>query len=138
VFPLQLSRSQCAPCLPLIDVVRQGDYSHLSDGHKFVFVYHETGPEIIFVLDLVKEAAIATGAVAVAASQIIKLVNTICGIINKAADAKNKHEPSDRYYGAGAVSIEKRLSQGAKIVKQIKVTSVSMEDAVSRVQDLIN
>jgi hypothetical protein len=107
------------------------------DNEEFLFVEHESGPEIILSLDIVQHAALALGAGTLAGRQILKLVNDICKIINKEAHKKNKGEQSDRYYGAKAITIEKRLRTGSKILKQIRVAADTGKDFISKISELM-
>lgn len=103
------------------------------DGHKLLFVSHETGPEIIV---LIRDVAVTVGAAAVAGQHLVKLINLICEIIRKEADSKNRGKKSGRYYGAKAISLEKRLSTGAKILKQLKITADASTKAINSLKEL--
>jgi hypothetical protein len=109
-----------------------------SDGTRFVFVEHETGPEIIFVLDVIKNICMTIITAAVAVNQLLKLINTICHVIRKEANSKNKGEESCRYYGAKAISIEKRLSEGAKMIRQVKITANAGDKFIDSVHELLD
>jgi hypothetical protein len=106
-------------------------------GSDVIFVEHETGPEIVFYLHLAREAAIATGATAIAAQQVVKLINMVCEIIRKHAHAKNSGENSERYYGAGALSVEMRLKETGKILKQVVITSKAAGKVVDSLSEII-
>jgi hypothetical protein len=103
----------------------------LPSGQKFVYIKHESGPEIIFLIDLLQHTAVATGAIALAATQIVVLVNKL--------NQRVRTAPSKKERGVnpvGASSIEARVKTGQKVLKQISKTADAVGDAIKSVNDL--
>jgi hypothetical protein len=108
----------------------------LENGDKILYVEHESGPEIILdaqaILHAIAMGAGAVGAVALAANQLVALVNNICKMLQKAPS--KKRDSSGRFV---ATSIEKRLARGQKLIKQIGKTAKASEKAIKSIEELI-
>jgi hypothetical protein len=81
--------------------------------------------------------AIAIGATALAGRQIVKLINDVCQIIQKGSRKRSAGKKGQQNYEAGAVSIEKRTTQAAKILKQVEVAAKGTTKAFSKIKELI-
>lgn len=103
----------------------------LKGGQKIVYLRHESGPEIILALGLLIKLAGAVGSFAVAARQVVLLINSLNGRVSAA--------PSNvaRKGSAGATSLEKRLNTGQKVLKQFAGTVKAAGEAIKSVQELV-
>jgi hypothetical protein len=99
-------------------------------GTRFLFVEHESGPELI--LHEIVLIAGAVSAVAFAANQVILLFNRI----SKALQGRYNKKERDEKGRFLPVSIEKRTKNGQKLIRQIGRTARSVERALKSVEDL--
>jgi hypothetical protein len=94
-----------------------------------MYVEHESGPEVIF--HMITVGAVAVGATAVAANQVLKLINNICKAVrqsqSKSRDARGRF---------AATSVEKRLAKGQKLIRQIGNATKAGEKAIKSVEEL--
>lgn len=106
---------------------------------EFVFVHHETGPEIIAILDIFQHGGVAVasvaaglGAAAVAGSKIIKFINDASDLIrgNKSKHAQQKTKTR-------AINVEKRVLKAAKVIRQVGKAAKKGSKAIEKVQDLL-
>jgi hypothetical protein len=81
-------------------------------GDNFVFVEHETGPEIIMTLTLVTASL---GLI----KEVVGLVKEILKSINEKNEAKRRGEEVRRHYEASAISIEVRTSDSSRVINII-------------------
>jgi hypothetical protein len=108
----------------------------LESGILVLFVEHETGPEIVFVLDVIRDGAIAAGAAATAGIQIVKLINLIRDAVVGGTAKKAKGKPCQRYYAAEKISLEKRLKAGTKLLKEVSALMDRGQKLVEKIEDL--
>jgi hypothetical protein len=100
----------------------------VSNGIRFLYVEHESGPEII--LHTISVDATAVAAVLVAANQFLTLVNRICRRFNKAPSRDGVfHKTSD-------VSIEARTLKWTKVLKEVSETAADAGKAIEKVEEL--
>jgi hypothetical protein len=109
----------------------------LPDGVRILFVEHETGPEIIFVLALLTKAATAIGVSATAGLQILKLINAVKDAVERNNKRKERGEKVLRHYTSEGISIEKRLCSGARILKRVSTAASEGKKIVKDIQELI-
>ncbi|OKS84555.1 hypothetical protein [Mucilaginibacter polytrichastri] len=82
-------------------LVNQGQtvrYANVN-GEDYLFVEHETGPEIIAALALIT-SSLTLG------KSIVDLITTIIKTVSESGEKKRKGEPSGRYQAAKAITIE--------------------------------
>ncbi|WP_439400605.1 hypothetical protein ACNJYA_20150 [Bradyrhizobium sp. DASA03068] len=100
----------------------------LGDGHRCLYVEHETGPEII--LHDITMVASAAGATLFAANQALRLINNTCKLM------REKTPPRDKKGRFVSASIEKRLANTQKIIRLIERTAKATEKAVRSIEEL--
>lgn len=86
----------------------------IGPNEEFVFVEHETGPEIVAGL------ALMTASLSLAKT-VVELVLYVIKAVDEENKKKQQGQSSGRYYGAKAISIEKRTKSGAKIITTIEL-----------------
>lgn len=108
----------------------------LLDGSSFIFARHETGPEIIFLLQTIVFDAKPTGAELSAASEIVDLINAIAETINNGM-ARRPPGGVSNAQNVQAVSIEKRSKRGARMIRQFEVRAGQPKKAIENFRELI-
>jgi hypothetical protein len=95
----------------------------LNQNEEFLFIEHETGPEIITTLALIAASIPLLTA-------IVELTNTIIKTVSESNEKKKKGKESGRYYEAKTIVIEIRKKKKVKIIKVISlpVNSAQMSD----------
>jgi len=119
VYPTEYSELE--PFLSRFTAKRRGNVSRgkataFTGGtdEEFLFVEHETGPELVLYL------GVLTAGLSLAKA-VVDLIAIIIKTINDSNAAKKEGKPSGRYYEANAISIEERTPTHAKIVKVISL-----------------
>lgn len=113
--------------------VNYGQTAHCANlqGEEFLFVEHETGPEIIASLALIT-ASLTLG------KSIIEMITAIIKTINDSNEKKKKGEPSGRYHEAKAISVEKRTEKETKILKIIQLPALTDEISLAELKKLLD
>ncbi|MFL6519908.1 MAG: hypothetical protein ACJ8NS_06780 [Chthoniobacterales bacterium] len=125
VYPSEYSQLEIF--LSRFTAERRGDVSRgkaiaftAGSGQEFLFVEHETGPEIVLYLGVI------TAGLGLAKA-VIDLVAIIIKTINDSNAAKKAGKASGRHYEANAISIEERTATHARIVKVISLPIADKE-----------
>ncbi len=121
-----------------------------SDGKVFVLIRHESGPEFIVALDVLREAGSALGTVGTGLAAVgvgLKVLGSglksvgaggsaIIKLINEITDLLRGKIPAGGGRGrAGAVRVEKRSTKSAKVVRTVGAKS---KNAIEKVSDLLD
>lgn len=105
-------------------------YSNDSN-EDYLFVEHETGPEIITNL------ALLTASLTLAKS-VVDLIITIIKSVNESNEKKKKGTEVGRYYEAKAISIEKRTQNETKILKIIQLPVKGDELSIDELKKMLD
>jgi hypothetical protein len=103
----------------------------LGEGIQCLYVEHETGPEVI--MHMIALGAGTVAATALAANQVISLINNICKLLRSVN--RRERDGKGRFMGA---SIEKRLSKTQRVIRQVSGTAKAAEKAIENIDELLN
>lgn len=98
-------------CTGMVGRGRAKEYRVPASG-SFLFVEHESGPEIVAYLSLENAAKSLVG-------EVVLLIKQVMAAVNDGNETKKQQSDCSRYHEAAAISIEARTFNGANIIAVI-------------------
>ncbi|WP_046168002.1 hypothetical protein [Chromobacterium vaccinii] len=107
----------------------------LPSGEHFLFVEHESGPELIAFLHTIRDVLTAGTEAVISLGAFLTAVNKVAHIIRTSIDEYNRKPSGRRHNGASAIKVERRTAVSTRAIRSIKVKSDS-DEAVKYIHDV--